>query len=58
MSFTLIKSLLDYCNVLYVYASQASAAFLQLVQNAAAGLQTGTQKQEQISSELPSICVF
>lgn len=29
MWFTLIKSLLDYCNILYVWTSQASIAFLQ-----------------------------
>lgn len=38
-----ISTRLDYCNALYAGVSQASLSHLQLVQNAAASLLTGTQ---------------
>ncbi len=50
-----ISSRLDYCNALYVGVSQTSLSRLQLVQNAAARLLTGTRKQEHISPVLASL---
>lgn len=44
-----ITSCLDYCNSLLGGVSQSSINRLQLVQNAAARLQTGTKKQEHIT---------
>lgn len=45
---------LDYCNALYVLVSQAFLSCLQLVQNAAAHLLTGS-KQEHILPILASL---
>ena len=50
-----ITSRLDYCNALYLGASQASISRLQLVQNAAARLLTGTRRQEHITPVLASL---
>ena len=50
-----ITSRLDYCNALYIGVSQASLARLQLVQNAAARLLTGTRKREHITPILASL---
>ena len=50
-----ITSRLDYCNSLYVGVSQSSLARLQLVQNAAARLLTGTRKREHITPILASL---
>ena len=47
-----IFSRLDYCNLLYVGLDQRSLRCLQLVQNAAAQLLTGTKKQEHITPVL------
>ena len=49
-----ITSRLDYCNSLYFGASQKELARLQLVQNAAARLLTGTRKFEHITPVLRS----
>ncbi len=48
----LVYSQLDYCSALYCNISQASLHCLQLVQNAAAKLFTGTQKFEHITPVL------
>ena len=50
-----MTSRLDYCNAVYVGVNQASISRLQLVQNAAARLLTGTRKQEHISPVLASL---
>ena len=46
---------LDYCNALYVGVSASSIARLQMVQNAAARLLTGTRKYEHITPVLASL---
>ena len=50
-----ITSRLDYCNSLYFGASQKELARLQLVQNAAARLLTGTKKFDFITPVLRSL---
>ena len=50
-----ITSRLDYCNSLYVGISQSELNRLQLVQNAAARLLTGTKKREHITPVLRSL---
>ncbi len=50
-----ITSRLDYCNLLYVGLDQSSLQRLQLVQNAAAPLFTGTKKYEHITPVLASL---
>ncbi len=50
-----ISSRLDYCNTLYVGLDQSSLQRLQLVQNAAARLLTGTKKYEHITPVLASL---
>ncbi len=50
-----ITSRLDYCNSLYVGLDQSSLQRLQLVQNAAARLLTGTKKYEHITPVLASL---
>ena len=50
-----ITSRLDYCNALYYGVNQSSLARLQLVQNAAARLLTGTRKREHITPILSSL---
>ncbi len=50
-----ITSRLDYCNALYFGVSQSSLVRLQLVQNAAARLLTGTRKTEHITPILASL---
>ncbi len=50
-----VTTLLDYCNALYVGVSGSSIACLQMVQNAAARLLTGTRKYEHISPILASL---
>ena len=50
-----ITSRLDYCNALYLGASQSSLARLQLIQYAAAHLLTGTRKREHITPILASL---
>ncbi len=49
-------SRLDYCNSLYIGVSQTSLSWLQVVQNAAARLLTGTRKYDHISPILDSLC--
>ena len=44
-----VTTRLDYCNALYVGVSGSSITRLQMVQNAAARLLTGTRKYEHIS---------
>lgn len=51
----LISSHLDYCNRLYVCVSQSAPYGLQLVQNTAATLCTGTKKRDHISPVLASL---
>ena len=46
---------LDYCNALYAGLDKTSLARLQLVQNAAARLLTGTRKHEHITPILASL---
>lgn len=48
-------SLLDYCNSLYLGISGSSLAHLQLVQNTAARLLTGSRKFDHITPILSSI---
>ncbi len=50
-----ISSRLDYCNGLYLGVSQSLLSRLQLVQNAATRLLTGTRKREHISPVLISL---
>ena len=50
-----VTTWLDYCNALYVGVSGSSIARLQMVQNAAACLLTGTHKYEHISPILASL---
>ena len=50
-----VTTRLDYCNALYVGVSGSSIARLQMVQNAAARLLTGTCKHEHISPILASL---
>ncbi len=50
-----VTTRLDYCNALYVGVSGSSVARLQMVQNAAARLLTGTRKYEHISPILASL---
>ncbi|XP_064205653.1 uncharacterized protein LOC135262574, partial [Anguilla rostrata] len=50
-----ITTRLDYCNALYVGVSASSISRLQMVQNAAARLLTGTRKHEHISPILASL---
>lgn len=50
-----ISTRLDYCNALYAGVSQASLSRLQLVQNAAARLLTGSRRREHISPILASL---
>ncbi len=50
-----ISSRLDYCNSPYSGVSQSLLSRLQLVQNAAAQLLTGTRKREHISPVLASL---
>ena len=51
----LISSRLDYCNSLYSGISQSSLSRLQLVQNAAARLLTGTRRRDHITPVLASL---
>lgn len=55
-----VTTRLDYCNALYLGVNGSSIARLQLVQNAAARLLTGTRKYEHISPILASLaaCAF
>jgi len=50
-----ITSQLDYCNSLYFGLPQSSLRRLQLVQNAAARLLTGTRRREHITPILASL---
>jgi len=50
-----ITTRLDYCNSLYVGVNQATLYRLQIVQNAAARLLTGTRKREHIMPVLASL---
>ncbi len=50
-----ITSRLDYCNSLYYGANQSSIGCLQMVQNAAARLLTGSRKFDHISPILTSL---
>lgn len=50
-----ITTRIDYCNTLYAGLSQISLTRLQLVQNAAARLLTGTKKHEHITPTLASL---
>uniref|UniRef100_A0A8C1IL60 Reverse transcriptase domain-containing protein n=1 Tax=Cyprinus carpio TaxID=7962 RepID=A0A8C1IL60_CYPCA len=50
-----ISNRLDYCNALYIGVNQISLSCLQLVQNAAARLLTGTRKHEHITPILASL---
>ncbi len=50
-----VSSRLDYCNALYLGVSQASLSYLQLVQNSAARLLTGTKKRDHITPLLISL---
>uniref|UniRef100_A0A4W5Q8G8 Reverse transcriptase domain-containing protein n=1 Tax=Hucho hucho TaxID=62062 RepID=A0A4W5Q8G8_9TELE len=50
-----ITTRLDYCNALYVGINQASLSRLQMVQNAAARLLTGTRKRDHITPVLASL---
>lgn len=52
---SLIFSRLDYCNSLYSGINQSSLARLQLVQNAAARLLTGTRRRDHITPILASL---
>lgn len=50
-----VTTRLDYCNALYCGISQSSLARLQLVQNAAARLLTGSRKFDHVSPILSSL---
>lgn len=50
-----ISSRLDYCNSLYTGISQNALSRLQLVQNSAARILTGTKKREHITTILASL---
>ena len=50
-----ISTRLDYCNALYAGLDQSSLSRLQLVQNAAARLLTGTKKRDHITPVLASL---
>uniref|UniRef100_A0A8C2EP51 Reverse transcriptase domain-containing protein n=1 Tax=Cyprinus carpio TaxID=7962 RepID=A0A8C2EP51_CYPCA len=50
-----VTTRLDYCNSLYVGVSGSSITCLQMIQNAAARLLTGTHKHEHISPILASL---
>ena len=50
-----ISTRLDYCNALYAGLNKGSIARLQLVQNAAARLLTGTRRREHITPVLASL---
>ena len=50
-----ISSRLDYCNALYKGIGQQALSRLQLVQNSAARLLTGTKKREHITPVLASL---
>lgn len=50
-----ISTCLDYCSALYIGVNKASLARLQLVQNAAARLLTGTRKHDHITPILASL---
>ncbi len=50
-----VSSRLDYCNSLYVGTSQSTLSRLQIVQNAAARLLTGSRKQDHITPILSSL---
>lgn len=50
-----ITTRLDYCNALYTGVSESSLSHLQLVQNAAARLLTGTRRREHISPILEAL---
>ncbi len=50
-----IFSRLDYCNTIYIGVNQTALARLQVVQNAAARLLTGTRKHEHITPILFSL---
>lgn len=50
-----VTTRLDYCNALYMGISKKSLARLQLVQNAAARLLTGSRKREHITPILASL---
>lgn len=47
-----ITALLNYCNFLYVGVNQPSLSYLQVIQNAAQTLLTGTKKRDYISTVL------
>ncbi len=53
-----VTTRLDYCNALYVGVSGSSIAHLQMVQNAAAHLLTGTRKYEHIGVTSLAACTF
>ncbi len=55
VSTALISSRVDYCNSLYLDVGQSSLSRLQLVQNAAARLLTGTRKRDSITPALASL---
>ncbi len=50
-----VSSRLDYCNSLYVGISQSTLSRLQIVQNAAARLLTGSRKRDHITPILSSL---
>ena len=50
-----ITTRLDYCNALYLGVSQSGLQRLQLVQNAAARLLTGTRRRDHITPVLSTL---
>ena len=50
-----ISSRLDYCNILYTGLTQSNIHKLQMVQNAAARMLTGTKKREHITPVLAQL---